>query len=113
MYCPWFLVLGLCCAAMAQDARQIILRSAALDQRDIDIARNYAYTRRSEQRRLDASGKVKSVESRTHEVLVLYGQPYDHRGPRYAPAVISSLNARSRSAAVSAVMSRCGVPSSS
>ena len=29
---------------MAQDPRQIILRSAALDQRDIDIARNYAYT---------------------------------------------------------------------
>ena len=42
---------------MAQDARQIILRSAALDQRDLDIARNYAYTRRSEQRRLDAVGQ--------------------------------------------------------
>lgn len=62
---------------MAQDARQIILRSAALDQRDLDIARNYAYTRRTEQRRLDASGKVKSVESRTHEVLILYGRPYE------------------------------------
>ena len=62
---------------MAQDAREIILRSAALDQRDVDIARNYACTRRTEQRRLDASGRVKSVESKTHEVLVLYGQPYE------------------------------------
>jgi hypothetical protein len=66
-----------CGTAMAQDAREIILRSAALDQRDVDIARNYACTRRTEQRRLDASGKVKSVESKTHEVLVLYGQPYE------------------------------------
>jgi hypothetical protein len=61
----------------ADDPRQIILRSAALDQRDLEIARNYAYTRRSEQRRLDASGNVKSVESKTHEVLVLYDRPYE------------------------------------
>jgi hypothetical protein len=62
---------------MAQDAREIILRSAALDQRDVDIAKDYAYTRRTEQRRLDSSGRVKSVESKTHEVLVLFGRPYE------------------------------------
>jgi hypothetical protein len=60
-----------------EDPRQIVLRSAALDQRDVDIAKDYAYTRRTEQRRLDGSGRVKSVESKTHEVLVLYGQPYE------------------------------------
>jgi hypothetical protein len=62
---------------MAQDAREIILRSAALDQRDIEIAKDYAYTRRSEQRRIDSSGRVKSAESKTHEVLVLFGRPYE------------------------------------
>jgi len=72
-----YLYLCLCGGAMAQDARQIILRSAALDQRDLEIARDYAYTRRSDERRLDSSGKVKSVESQTHEVLVLYGRPYE------------------------------------
>jgi hypothetical protein len=60
----------------AEDPREIILRSAALDQRDLELARNYVYVTRTEQRRLNSSGKTTSVESETHEVLILYGSPY-------------------------------------
>jgi hypothetical protein len=60
----------------AEAPRDIILRSAELDQRDLELAKNYVYVTRMEQRRLNSSGKTTSVESETHEVLILYGSPY-------------------------------------
>jgi len=63
-------------AASAQDPREIILRSAELDQRDADIRRNYTYLMRTEQRRLSARGRTAETKSETHEVLILYGATY-------------------------------------
>ncbi|MGQ9633629.1 MAG: hypothetical protein ACUVXB_05225 [Bryobacteraceae bacterium] len=65
-----------CAASFAQDAREIILRSAALDQRDLDLRRNYTYLAKIEQRRLDSQGRLRSSESQQWEILVLYGSPY-------------------------------------
>lgn len=62
--------------AAAQDPREIILRSAALDQRDLELRRNYTYVVKAEQRRLDSQGRLRSAESEEWEVLVLYGSPY-------------------------------------
>ena len=63
-------------APVAEDARAIVLRSVERDQRDLDTRRNYTYITVTEQRNLDSAGHVKKVESRTHEVLILYGRPY-------------------------------------
>ncbi|MCC7173566.1 MAG: hypothetical protein IT159_00095 [Bryobacterales bacterium] len=61
----------------AGDARAIVLRSAERDQADLDVRRDYTFLTRTEQRTLDESGGVKEARSRTHEVLVLYGRPYE------------------------------------
>ena len=77
-----FLLAALFCALAGQPVlaaeapRDIVLRSAELDQRDLELARNYAYVARTEQRRLNSSGKTTSIEIETHEVLILYGSPY-------------------------------------
>jgi hypothetical protein len=71
----WFLLAG-AASASGQEAREIILRSAMLDQHDLELRRNYTYLVRAEQRRLDSQGRVKSSESEEWEVLVLYGEPY-------------------------------------
>jgi len=63
-------------APAGEDARAIILRSAERDQNDLEARRNYTYLTHTEQRDLDAAGNVKKTESRTHEVLILYGSPY-------------------------------------
>jgi hypothetical protein len=64
-------------AQPSEDAREIILRSAILDQHDLEIRKDYTYLFQSEQRNLDSSGKVTKTESRTQEVLILYGRPYE------------------------------------
>lgn len=75
------LLLAASCAAAqtapaGDDAREIILRSIAYDQRDLEIAGNYTYVTETERRRLDSSGRIQSTEKETHDVLVLYGTPY-------------------------------------
>jgi hypothetical protein len=59
------------------DPRQIVLRSADRDQADLEIRKDYTYLIQTEQRNLDSSGKVTKTETRTQEVLILYGRPYD------------------------------------
>jgi len=61
---------------LAETPREIILRSAMEDQRDLVAARNYTYVATREQRDLDSNGKVTSTESETFDVTILYGQPY-------------------------------------
>ena len=78
----WILLLLAAAPAFAQpepasdDARAIILRSAERDQNDLEARRDYTFLTDTEQRNLDGSGKLKNVESQTHEVLILYGRPY-------------------------------------
>jgi hypothetical protein len=63
-------------ALLAQTPREIILRSSAEDQRDLDLARNYTYISTREERELDSAGNVKSRESEKFDVTMIYGRPY-------------------------------------
>ncbi len=60
----------------AQDARAIIQRAVELDRRNTEIARNYTYLQREEERRIDSAGKIKSRKIRTFEVIQVDGSPY-------------------------------------
>ncbi len=64
-------------ALLAQvDAREIIRRAAAADERNWKVARNYAYSEREKLRYLDSQGRVKSQDLSTHDVLLLDGSRY-------------------------------------
>jgi hypothetical protein len=62
---------------VAQDPREIILRSAEFEARDLERIRNYTFLQHLEQRKLDSSGKPAKIEQKTEEVLILYGRPYE------------------------------------
>jgi len=70
------LIIGFPAMLCAQDPREIVRRSIELDKRAPEIARNYTYLQRQEQRDLDSSGKVKDTEIRTWDVTWLEGSPY-------------------------------------
>jgi len=55
--------------------RQVAEKDMANDQRQ----RDYTYIEREEERHLDGKGSVKKVESRTSEVLVIYGEQVERR----------------------------------
>jgi hypothetical protein len=65
-------------AAMAAEdaALTIIRRSVSKDQANWQLSRDYTYLKRTEEHELDSSGQVKSVESKTVEVSILYGERY-------------------------------------
>ncbi len=60
----------------AQDAREIVRRSLDRDRTNDRIARQYTFIQRVEERQIDAAGKVKKRESKTHDVTLLEGSPY-------------------------------------
>ena len=60
----------------AQDAREIVRRSLEIDKRNSEVARNYTFIQRQQQRDLDSNGRVKKVESDTYDVTLLEGSPY-------------------------------------
>src|SRR5882724_3980588 len=60
----------------AQDAREIVRKSVELDQANWLRMKDYTWTARETERRLDSKGAAKSVESRAWETLVLYGEPH-------------------------------------
>ena len=51
-------------------------RSVDRDRHNNEASRNYTFLERAEQRELDASGKVKRVESTTMDVTLQEGSPY-------------------------------------
>ncbi len=59
-----------------QDAREIVRKSVELDQANWMRMKDYTWTARETERRLDSKGGTKSVESRAWETLVLYGEPH-------------------------------------
>src|SRR5258708_6647094 len=65
-------------AAFSQDARDIVRRSVARDQRNWELTRNYTYVESTNDREFDGSGKLKKEESEVYEVSYLYGQRYHH-----------------------------------
>jgi hypothetical protein len=60
----------------AQDPREIVRRSVEVDQKNVELARNYTYLQRLETRELDGSGKVKRTQTQTWDVTFLEGSLY-------------------------------------
>ncbi|MFN7923242.1 MAG: hypothetical protein U0Q16_24285 [Bryobacteraceae bacterium] len=63
-------------AAVAEDAREIVLKSSARDARDLELRRNYTYVEHGESIRYNAKGERISTERKTRDVTMLYGRPY-------------------------------------
>jgi hypothetical protein len=58
------------------DAREVIRRAVAADERNWKLARNYTFSERVNLKYLDSQGVVKSQEVRMHDVMLLDGSPY-------------------------------------
>ena len=58
------------------DAREVIQRAVAADERNWKVARNYTFSERVNLRYLDSQGRVKSQEVSMHDVMLLDGSPY-------------------------------------
>ena len=54
--------------------KELIREAAEKDIENDKKLRDYTYTKREEQRRLNSKGEVQSTESKTYEVMVLYGE---------------------------------------
>lgn len=62
-------------AGLSQDQiHQLITRAADRDLENDKQQRDYTYVQREEQRKLDGQGEVKSTETKTYEVMELYGE---------------------------------------
>jgi hypothetical protein len=73
-----FLALAVCIPAVlaGQDARDIVRRSIEAESAGVEVARNYTYLERQEERELDGSGKLKNLQVHTYDVTLLEGSPY-------------------------------------
>jgi hypothetical protein len=60
----------------AQDAAEVVRKSAALEDHNADLSRMYTYLRRQEQRETDSAGKLKKTESDTYDITLLEGSSY-------------------------------------
>lgn len=58
------------------DPNQLVRQSAEIDHRTMELARNYTCRQREVEKQLDSHGQVKSVEVKTWDITVLYGEPY-------------------------------------
>ena len=57
-----------------EQVKQLINQVAEKDIQNDKVLRNYTYTERQEEHKLDGKGQVKSTETETHEIMVLYGE---------------------------------------
>jgi hypothetical protein len=62
-----------------EQMRELLRRAAENDLENEKRLRDYTYIQREEEHKLDGSGKVKKTESRTSEVLVIYGEHVERR----------------------------------
>lgn len=63
--------------ARPPDAAEIVRRSVEQDRLNFRRANDYSYIQHTEQREFDDRGRVKKVESRTYDVIVIDGVPYE------------------------------------
>lgn len=68
---------GLAVHAQDPDPLEIIRRSVERDRLNFERANDYSYVQHTEQRMLDKDGRVSKVESRTYDVIVIDGEPYE------------------------------------
>jgi hypothetical protein len=57
-----------------EEIRKLIEKVAENDIANDQKQRDYTYTEREEEHKVDGTGQVRSTESTTHEVMVLYGE---------------------------------------
>lgn len=57
--------------------RDLIRQTAANDMENDKRQRDYTYIQREEQHKLDGKGEVKSTETKTSEIMELYGEPVE------------------------------------
>jgi len=57
-----------------EEIRQLIQKVAENDIANDQKQRDYTYTERQEEHKVDGTGQVRSTESTTHEIMVLYGE---------------------------------------
>jgi hypothetical protein len=65
-------------ASLTEEQIRALIREAS--EHDIENEkkqRDYTYIEREEQHKLDGKGQTKSVESKTHEIMVLYNEPVE------------------------------------
>jgi hypothetical protein len=62
-----------------EQIRELLRRAAEKAMENDKRLRDYTYIEREEERHLDGKGNVKKVESRTSEVLVIYGDHVERR----------------------------------
>lgn len=71
------LILASATALLGQaDAREVIRRAVAAEERNWKVARNYGYSERVDARRLDPQGRLKSKDLKIYDVMLLEGSPY-------------------------------------
>jgi hypothetical protein len=63
----------------AEDANEIVHRSAQHDQVNWERAHNYTFQERVEERNRDPQGHYIPKETNTYETVILYGQPFERR----------------------------------
>jgi hypothetical protein len=66
----------LCATLAADDGVEIVRKSAQHDQVNWERAHNYTFHERVEERRGDGKGNFVIKETNTHEIVILYGQPF-------------------------------------
>jgi hypothetical protein len=59
------------------EIRELIRQTAEKDMENDKRQRDYTYIQREEQHKLDGKGQVKSTETKTSEVMELYGEPVE------------------------------------
>ena len=57
--------------------RSLIREAAEHDLENEKRQRDYTYIEREEQHKLNSKGETKSVESKTHEIMVFYEEPVE------------------------------------
>lgn len=63
-------------SAQGPDANEIVRRSLEANDQNWKIARNYTFLQRTEERRMDAGGSLKSKVVKTYDITLLEGSPY-------------------------------------
>ncbi len=64
-------------AVPPEQIRELLQRAEAKDLENDKRQRDYTYIEREEQHHLDSHGTVKKIESRTSEILEIYGEPVE------------------------------------
>jgi hypothetical protein len=73
----WILACAAAACAQTPDPLEIVRRSVEQDRLNFRRANDYSYIQHTEQRELDEQGRVKKTESRTFDVIVIDGVPYE------------------------------------